>query len=104
MAKANSTQKISLINFTKLSENKISNIHDEVGIKILTRSRLGFIHLREQKFRHNFEGTLNPLCTCSIEPETTMHFFLRCHFYNVIRANLMNDLLNKDSSLSKEND
>ena len=31
-------------------------------------------------------------------------FFLRCHFYNVIWANLMSDLLNTDSSLPTEND
>ena len=47
---------------------------------------------------------LNPLCPYSIKPERTMHFFLHCHFYNVIRANLMSDLLNIDSSLPTEND
>ena len=86
------------INVIRPSQNKIFNINDEVGIKLLTRLRLGF------KFRHNFADTLNPLCPCSIEPETTVHFFLRCHFYNVIRANLMSDLLNIDSSLHTEND
>ena len=60
------------------------------------RLGLGFSHLREHKFKH-----LRPR---SIEPETTMHFFLSYHFYNVIRANLMNDLLNVDSSFPKEND
>ena len=96
--------KNALINFTRPSENKIFNIHDEVGIKLLTRLRLGFRHLRQHKFRHNIADTLNPLCRCSIEPNATMHFFLRCHFYNVIWANLMSDLLNTDSSLPTEND
>ena len=29
---------------------------------------------------------MNPLCFCSIEPETTLHFFLHCHnFLNIKR-------------------
>ena len=39
-----------LLNFTRPSENKILNIHDQVGIKLLTRLRLGLSHLREHKF------------------------------------------------------
>ena len=34
----------------------------------------------------------------------TMHFFLRCQFYHVIWGNLMNDLMNIDSSRPTEND
>ena len=55
-----------LLNVIRPSENKIFNIHDQVGIKLLTRLRLGLSHLREHKFRHNFEDTLNLLCSCSI--------------------------------------
>ena len=41
-------------------KNKTFNSDDEVGIKLLMRLRLGFSHLREHKFRHNFADTLNP--------------------------------------------
>ena len=88
-----------VINSIRPSESKIFSIHIQVGFNLLTRSRLGCSHLRENKFRHIFEETLNPLCPCSIEPETTMHFFLRCQLYNLIRVNLESDLLNIDSSL-----
>ena len=81
------------------SENKIFNIHDQVGMKLLTRLRLGLSHLREHKFWHNFEDTLNPLCSCNIEAEKTLHFFLWCQFFNGIREILMNDLMNIDRSL-----
>ena len=47
-----------LLNIIRPSETKIFNIHDQVGIKLLTRFRLGLGQLREQKFRHNFEDTL----------------------------------------------
>ena len=34
-----------------------------IYIKYLTRLRLEFNHLKEKKFRHNFQDTLNPLCS-----------------------------------------
>ena len=73
-----------LLNVIRPSENKIFNIHDQVGIKLLTRLRLGLSHLLEHKFRHNFEDTLNLLCSCSNEAKTMLHFFQQCQFFNDI--------------------
>ena len=47
--------------------------------------------------------TLNPLFPCSIEAETTAHYFLRCHFYNANRSALTNELNEIDSSFSTRN-
>ena len=58
-------------------------------MKYLTRLRLGFSHLNEHKFRHNVQNCLNPLCSCSLEVETTNHYFLHCHYYNDIRKTLL---------------
>ena len=66
---------------------------------MVTRLRLGFSHLREHKFKYNFQDTLNPLCSCSIKAESTSHYFLRCHFFHAMRATLINDLRNIDSDL-----
>ena len=71
----------SLPKFIRLVKRKPYHINEYVGIKLLTRLRLRFSHLHENKFRHNFKDMLNPLCLCSIEPASTTHFFLRCHFY-----------------------
>ena len=46
------------------------------GSKILSRMRLGFSHLREHKFRHNFADTVNPLCSCILETASAKHFFV----------------------------
>ena len=54
---------------------------DPTGIKLLTRLP---VNLREHKFRHNFLETLNPLCNCSLEIESTSHYILRCPFYKHI--------------------
>ena len=66
---------------------------------MITRVRLDLSHLREHKFKHNFRDMINPLCPCSIEVESTSHFFLRCHFFDALRATLMKDLRNIDSDL-----
>ena len=66
------------LKFIRPVERKILNVNDPFEIKMLTRLRLGFSHLREHKFRHGFKDTLNPLCSCSIEAEATAYYFLRC--------------------------
>ena len=89
----------SILNFIRPSASKVYNINDAIGIKLITRLRLGFSHLCEHKFKHNFRDRLNLLCSCSIEVEPTSHYFLRCHSFDVLRATLMNDLSNIDSDL-----
>ena len=41
--------------------------------------RVGFSHLREQKFRYGFLDTIDPFCNCRTNSiETTEHFLLHC--------------------------
>ena len=63
-------------------ENKTFSIYDPLGIKLLKRLRVDISHLNEHKFRYNFTETLNPLCSCSLETESTALFFLRWRHYN----------------------
>ena len=58
--------------------NKVYNINDAIGTKLITRLSLGFRHLREHKFKLNFRDTLNTLCSCCMEVESTSHYFLWC--------------------------
>ena len=51
----------------KLKQNGISGK--------LTRLRLGLSYLREHKFKHSFQDTLNPFCSCGVDVKTNMHFF-----------------------------
>ena len=71
--------------------NSVYNIHDPHGLKLLTRLRVNFSHLREHKFNHNFLDTLNPLCSCGLEIESTKHYILRCTFYTCIRKTLIDN-------------
>ena len=70
-----------LLAFIRPKECSIYNIIDPYGLKLLTRLRVNISHLREHKFRHNFLNTLNPLCSCMLETESTGHYLLRCPFY-----------------------
>ena len=58
--------------------NSVFSVADIYGIKLLTRLRLSLIHLREHKFRHSFQVTIIPLCSCNLEVKSTSHFFLCC--------------------------
>ena len=61
--------------------SSVFNILDPIGIKLLTRLRTDLCHLRDHKFRHNFNDTVNPLCSCNIEAESTKRYLLHCLFY-----------------------
>ena len=91
--------KNSLLKFIRTIPNSVFYVDDIYGVKLLTRLRVDLSHLREHKFRHNFQDTINPLCSCSLEIELTSHFFLRCQNFITPRTNLMNELRKLDSNI-----
>ena len=70
-----------IFKFIRPSPNSTFNVHNPHGIKLLTRLRVGLSHLREHKFRHNFQDSLDPFCNCGRHIETTIHFFLHCSLF-----------------------
>ena len=94
----------SLLSFIKPTCSSLFSIHHPAGVKLLVRLRLGFSHLHEHKLRHNFHDTLNPLFSCSLEPETTSHCLLCCHNFSSAHLVLMNDLNLIDSTSSQLNE
>ena len=79
--------------------NKIFQCHDPKGIKLVTRLRLGLSHLREHKFKHSFQDTLNLLCSCGVDIETTSHYFLHCSLFHAERSSLLNNINEIDSNI-----
>ena len=53
-----------LLSFIRPEANNIFNVYNTKGIKLLARLRVGFSHLKEHKFRHNFVDAINPFCSC----------------------------------------
>ena len=42
------------------------------GTELITRLRLGLSHLREQKFQHSFQDTIDPLCNCGQDIQSSI--------------------------------
>ena len=88
-------------------ENSIFSIYDQsiydqymIRVKLLTRLRLKFCHLNEHKFRHGFGDTMNAMCACGSEGETTKHFLLHCDLYFPQRPELSENQTNNNYLLS----
>ena len=79
-----------ILKFIRPSQNRVYNCHNPKGIKLLTRLRVGLSHLREHKFKHSFQDTLNPICNCGEDIETTSHYLLHCPDYLHERKTLLN--------------
>ena len=84
--------------------NSIYNIHKPLGVKYLTRLRIGFSHLKEHKFKHNFHYSIDPMCSGSKGIETTINFFLHCASFNTQRQTLFNKIANIDANILTENE
>ena len=96
--------KNSILKFIRPSPNKIFQCHNPKGIKLVTRLRLGLSHLREHKFKHSFQDTLNPLCSCGVDIETTSHYFLYCPLFHAERSTLLNNINEIDSTIFNKSD
>ena len=93
-----------ILEFIRPKPNSIFNIHNPLGIKYLTRLRVGFSHLKEHKFRHNFQDSIDPMCNCGSGIETTIHFFLHCANFNTQRQTLFDKIATIDTNILTEND
>ena len=83
-----------LLSFISPVQSKYHNIFDLTGLKFLIRLVLGFSHLNEHRFRHNFQDCMNLLCSCSLEAEDILH--CHCHYF----SQFYNDLMNSVKSVS----
>ena len=81
-----------LLSFIHPIPSNVHNTFDPVGLQFLTRLRLGLSHLNEHRFRHNFQECINPLCSCSLETENTLHYLLHCHHFSQNCINLINSV------------
>ena len=76
----------------RLVQNNVFNIFDPKVVILLTCLHLGFSHLNEHRFRHNFENSINPLCSCSLVAGDTLHYQLHCHHFSQYCFNFINRL------------
>ena len=88
-----------MLKFIRPSANSLFNCHNPKGIKFITRLRLGLSHLREHTFKHSFQDSLNPFCSCGLDIESTAHSLLHCPTYTIERRTLLSSIENIDNNL-----
>ena len=91
--------KRNVLRFIRLSKNSIFLCNNPKGIQLLIRLRLGSSHLRDHKFKHNFQDTVNPICNCGEDIETSCHYLLQCSLYTNERLALLNVIQGIDNSI-----
>ena len=77
-----------ILKFIRPTTNGIFGCHNPIGVKLLTRLRLGLSHLRDLKFRNNFQDTLNPFAVTVAEKKLKLLLFFSCQ----VPITLMKDL------------
>ena len=90
--------------FIRPTPNKTLNCHNPIGIKLITRLRLGLSHLRDHKFKHNFLDCLNPICCCGQDIETTVHYLLHCPIFSDERSIFFNNIRRIDENVLSDSD
>ena len=93
-----------LLNFIRPNSSYVFNINNPLGPKLLTRLRIGCGHLKEHKFKHNFQDYVDPLCSCRNDIESTVHFFLHCPNLTTQRQTLLNKLKSFNAIIMTENE
>ena len=88
-----------ILKFIRPSVNSLFNYHNPKGLKFITRLRLGLSHLRQHKFKHSFQDSLNVFCSCGLDIESTAHFLLHCPMYITERHTLLSTIKNIDNNL-----
>ena len=101
---ARNTFKSSILNFVRQGENSVFQVHHINCVKLLTRFRLDFSNLHEHKFWHIFNDIFNPMCSWGKEPETTLHYLLRCDLYSIYRIELLIDICALNESLKNSSE
>ena len=87
--------KSNILKFIRPFPNSVYKCHKPRRICLTTRIRLGLNHLRENKFKHGFQDTLNQLWKWCRVPE---HFFLHCSQFFNKRRSLLSTLGNFNCS------
>ena len=91
--------KKTLLNFIRPSGIIVFNCHNSKEVKLLIKSRLGLSHLREHKFKHSFQDSLKPICSCGNDIETSAYFLLHCPNFSNGRSTFLDIIGSIDRSI-----
>ena len=86
--------KKNLLKFIRPSRNSVFRCHNNKGVKLLTRLRLGLSHLRKHKFKHSSLDLLKPICSLQ-----STHILLHWSNYFNERLIFLNTIRNIDGNI-----
>ena len=99
------TLKKRILSFIRPFPNSTFSSNNSKDIKLLSRLRLGFSHLREHNFKHSFQDSLNSFCSCGKGVvETSSHYLLHCSNYSDKRLALLSTIKNIHMSKLQQGD
>ena len=78
--------------------------HNPKGVKLIPHLRLGLSHLREHKFKHIFQDSINPLWNCGHDIESKTHYLLDCPLFVNEKSTLFSTLSSLDCTLLDNTD
>ena len=84
--------KKNILSLIRPKANSVLNYNSSKVLKFVTRLRLGLSLLRDHKFKHSFQDSLNPLCSCSLDVESTIHYYLHCPLFTIKGHTLLNTI------------
>ena len=84
--------------------NRTFKCRSPIGIKLITRLRLGSSHLRDHNFMHNFLDCLNLICCCGKDIETIVHYLLHCPSFSDERSIFLNKIESVDENVLSGSD
>ena len=90
--------------FTRPFPNSIFDIYNPYCIKLhLTKLHIGLSHLSEHKFKHGFNDSVNSICICGGDIESTNHLFLNCPKFNEAVQTLSENTQSINKTLLSQN-
>ena len=90
-----------LLNYFRPNSNYVFK---PLGLKLLTRLRIGYSYLKEHKFKHSFQDFVYHLCSCGNDMESKVHFFLHYANFTTQRQILLTELKSINASILAENE
>ena len=86
-----------ILSSLKFSPNSTYNCFNNKGIKHIIRLGLELSHLPDHKFKHGFFDSLNPICSCELDIDSTC--LLHCHNFTNERSILLNAVSRKNENI-----
>ena len=78
--------------FIQPSPNSVYYCHNPRGICLIIRLRHELSHLREHKYKYDWQDTLNRLCSCGNDVESIERFLIHCRQFVNERGSLLSTL------------